>query len=394
MDTYELLRRAEHRLRTARAGEPIAAVADALGKPHTWGAVAAPGGADPVAVLARAAVRLAAREWRREADHLDAACVIFALAHVDGALDAGLRSLDPRWSRDLLAHQRRPREWLASLATTARYGTAEADRAALDVLSAAAAAPEAGRVLEALFAIRDDGPWEPDRLWRRTHPGLGVIRHDGPAAARIGIIGDVHAQDALLEQALDLVQERGCDLLVCVGDVIDGPGDLGRCIRLLRDHDVVTVRGNHERWALARRMRDLPHAQDVRTLPDDERAWLAALPAQLTFETARGPALLCHGLADDDMNRWHPGDPVAGNPAAEHLASFADLAYVLKGHTHHPGTGMLGKARVVDAGTLLPEHGTSVHHLDSESGLVTSWAYLDGRWVPADESAAPVRSTR
>ena len=67
---------------------------------------------------------------------------------------------------------------------------------------------------------------------------------------RIGIIGDVHAQDDKLRQALGQLEKLGVDQIVCTGDLPDGTGDLEESCRLLQKEHVLTVRGNHDRWLL------------------------------------------------------------------------------------------------------------------------------------------------
>ena len=50
--------------------------------------------------------------------------------------------------------------------------------------------------------------------------------------ARLGVIGDVHAEDARLELALDHLQAAGVDRIICTGDVVDGSGCPERSLRL------------------------------------------------------------------------------------------------------------------------------------------------------------------
>ena len=59
---------------------------------------------------------------------------------------------------------------------------------------------------------------------------------------RIGIIGDVHAQDDKLRQALRQLEKLGVDQIVCTGDLPDGTGDLEESCRLLQKEHVLTVR--------------------------------------------------------------------------------------------------------------------------------------------------------
>jgi predicted phosphodiesterase len=67
---------------------------------------------------------------------------------------------------------------------------------------------------------------------------------------RFGAIGDVHAEDGLLRAALSHLESAGVDALLCVGDIVDGRGDVDACCTLLAEHGVLSVRGNHERWML------------------------------------------------------------------------------------------------------------------------------------------------
>src|SRR6187549_567796 len=118
---------------------------------------------------------------------------------------------------------------------------------------------------------------------------------------RIGLIGDVHQEDLALAWALGWLQDEGVDLVVCVGDIADGFGDLDVCCELLESHGVVTVKGNHDRWFLAQQMRDLPQAAAAGAATPASREWLEQLPSTVSIETPAGLALICHGMDDDDM---------------------------------------------------------------------------------------------
>ena len=74
---------------------------------------------------------------------------------------------------------------------------------------------------------------------------------------RIGIIGDVHSEHILLAAALEHLQQENVDTILCTGDLTDGPGDLDACTKLLSHHDVLTVRGNHDRWVLENKARHI-----------------------------------------------------------------------------------------------------------------------------------------
>jgi predicted phosphodiesterase len=69
---------------------------------------------------------------------------------------------------------------------------------------------------------------------------------------RLALLSDVHADVHALRDALSQVDRLGVDRVVCCGDVIDYGLFPDETIALLRERRIATVRGNHDRWALAR----------------------------------------------------------------------------------------------------------------------------------------------
>lgn len=182
----------------------------------------------------------------------------------------------------------------------------------------------------------------------------------GPGAPKsplrtLGLLGDVHAEDARLEAALTHLTALGVDRIACVGDVCDGEGSLARTCALLSDHGVVTVGGNHERWLLADRVRELPGAHRLATEPEEVWRFCRFLPPMLELSTVAGPALLCHGVAWDDMAVIDPDtiDRYARSlPALSDLLAAERFAWMLAGHTHRFMLRRFDHVGIVNAGTL------------------------------------------
>ncbi len=178
--------------------------------------------------------------------------------------------------------------------------------------------------------------------------------------ARLGVIGDIHAEDRRLERALRELDAAGAECCLSVGDIADGRGDLDRCVRLLEQSAVYAVRGNHDRWLMAGQMRGLEGATEhcePRTL-----RYLGALSTTLEFPTVAGRALLCHGFGDDDMSKLLPDDgayAVESNQALARLRADQGLCFVLNGHSHRPMLRPVGGLWIINAGTLRPGHGPS-----------------------------------
>lgn len=168
---------------------------------------------------------------------------------------------------------------------------------------------------------------------------------------KVGLIGDVHCEDVVLEAAIQTLTDNGVDRLLCVGDITDGRGDLERVCTLLREHDVITVRGNHERWTLSGEMRDVPDA--TMGLSEAARSYLDALPTTVEFETSSGPLMLCHGTGENDMTVLRPNTRGYDlQDVLDEIRDREDLRYIVSGHSHTVMVRELGPWVFINPGTL------------------------------------------
>src|SRR5688572_9745530 len=171
---------------------------------------------------------------------------------------------------------------------------------------------------------------------------------------RIGLLGDVHAEDDLLEEAVSQLAQLGIEQLLCTGDLVDGFGDVDRVCNLLLRHRVPTVCGNHDRWLLSDSVRDLPDASRREHLAPQAIGFLSSLPRTLEFTSPPGRVLLCHGLGSNDISGVTPDDygyALESNLELQRLID-ARVPIVLNGHTHRPMVRQFGETTIVNAGTL------------------------------------------
>src|ERR1700754_3529639 len=130
-----------------------------------------------------------------------------------------------------------------------------------------------------------------------TTPRL-VVHH------RVGVIGDIHTEADVLAWALDVLKSHDVEAILATGDLADGPhhGDgVMRACRLLREANVLTVQGNHDRWMLDNDQRDFPDATFLDELDSETTEYLQSLPVSLDILTPLGLMLLGHGLGEDDI---------------------------------------------------------------------------------------------
>ncbi len=154
---------------------------------------------------------------------------------------------------------------------------------------------------------------------------------------RIGLVGDVHAEDQRLEVALAALRVEGAHMVLCTGDVVDGLGDVDRACALLAQYGVLTVRGNHDRWIRDDTTRALPHAHRMTELAPESIAFLKALPPTRTVPTPDGILLLCHGVGENDMTMLRPSDrgyALSSNDDLLRVLFDPRIAIMVGGHTH------------------------------------------------------------
>jgi len=148
---------------------------------------------------------------------------------------------------------------------------------------------------------------------------------------RYGIISDIHSNLTALERVLEFLKRSKVDRYLCLGDIVGYGARPNECCQLVRELDVVAVRGNHDEamWYPAKDKWFIPAARSCiawtrEVLTSDNRDFLATLPRVVSVDNIE----ICHGsLTDPDAYIDHP--LIAA-------ASIAIMRYQICffGHTH------------------------------------------------------------
>ena len=212
-------------------------------------------------------------------------------------------------------------------------------------------------------------------------------------SVRVAAISDVHGNAYALDAVLRELRVCAPDLIVNLGDQVEGAADPRRAAEVQAALGAVEVRGNNEEKLWPGGRRSVPSISFgtwlAAQVPAETLSRLAALPL-----TARvDDLLLCHGAPHSAWESllwvWDFGAPGEGGfyrsrPPLELRALVEPLgaAVVLCGHTHRPGATRVGDTLVVNCGAVSDQ-------VDGDPRA--RWTLLDrraGRWT-ADFRAVP-----
>jgi putative phosphoesterase len=197
-----------------------------------------------------------------------------------------------------------------------------------------------------------------------------------PAAERLALLGDVHANLAALRAVLAHVAGTGIERGVITGDLVMRGGEPEECVAEVRRAGWPCVLGNTDRKVAVRPRRDPDHPKARRPgsrswttnrLSDESLLFLAALP--LVVRVPLGPATVAvmHGSPTD------PNGAIGANSSDRALALLAEelgADCIVSGHTHEP---LVRKA----AGCLFVNPGSVGEAAAGD--LRPSWAWLEAR---------------
>ncbi len=143
------------------------------------------------------------------------------------------------------------------------------------------------------------------------------------------VISDLHADVEALDKVLLRAKKLGCEQILCAGDLVDGglfPDEL--CSGLMREA-VPTIRGNHDRWALAHAAGERPAFGGGFDLAPQTLSFLSALPTSWRGVLAGTSVAMWHGSPKSDMHGISAAD------APRVIRPFG-AEVVIVGHTHEP----------------------------------------------------------
>jgi predicted phosphodiesterase len=185
---------------------------------------------------------------------------------------------------------------------------------------------------------------------------------------KIGFIGDVHGEDDILYKAINNLKKEKIDIILCTGDIVDGNGDVNRCCELLKNNEILTVIGNHDRWLLNNEMRTLSDATLHEELSDHSIIYLSNLPSIYIFKMGEYKCILCHGVGSNDMSKISEDDYGYAIDVNEELQDILGKRFkiMFNGHSHKRMVKIIRNLCIINAGTLKKEHNPCYSIVDIE----------------------------
>ena len=170
--------------------------------------------------------------------------------------------------------------------------------------------------------------------------------HDPHTIMQVALLSDIHGNKVALDAVL--ADMPAVDAMVCAGDVVGYNPWHANCVEFVREREIPTVMGNHDR-AVARgdafgfnSMAGAGVAHARETLTEEQIDWLDSLPQRRTeFD---GRVRIVHGHPDDPDRYTYPAD---FDPAL-----LGDEDVLVLGHTHHQHHEQFAEGVVVNPGSV------------------------------------------
>ena len=174
---------------------------------------------------------------------------------------------------------------------------------------------------------------------------------------KIGLISDVHATAAPLEEALALFRQHHVDMTICAGDIAGYAEELDLTVNLLIENQSKVILGNHDVWYL-------------NESGPKEHKWIktffSKLPKTLEFSVDGIKVYVVHASPPnstmDGINLLDEhGDVIPDRKSQwENTLDEFDYDVLIVGHTHQVFAERLGNTLVINPGSTKFNHACAI----------------------------------
>jgi putative phosphoesterase len=193
---------------------------------------------------------------------------------------------------------------------------------------------------------------------------------------KIGVVSDVHNNVDALTYALE--QMRGCDVLLCLGDLVSDYRVTPEIVRLAEAAGMLGIVGNHEKTILLH-----PGSQLRYKLAAEDLAYLEALPAERELELDGRRVQVVHGSSWDDPTDYRCTYVTPYDTAAIKRLGDTNADVLLLGHTHLSMAVRTGATLAINPGSCGEARDVarrlSYAELDFSAGVATIFEIKQGQ---------------
>ncbi len=194
---------------------------------------------------------------------------------------------------------------------------------------------------------------------------------------RIAFISDIHSNLPALEAVLKEIKKLKIEEIYCLGDLIGYHTFTNEVINLLRDEEVVSLKGNHDHLISESNFnreseKDFPHYWNYDRLTPENLEYIKNLPEVIHIDREGVTIKLVHGSPQSKTEYIREG-----SEEHTHYLDNMETTILICAHTHLPyitnrykkyllNTGSVGKPKLgepkasfliltIDGETILPE---------------------------------------
>ena len=156
---------------------------------------------------------------------------------------------------------------------------------------------------------------------------------------KIAVISDIHGNLEALKKALENIEEKRVDTIVCLGDLVGYGPYPNEVVELIRERKILNILGNYDAAVLEEKfnyIRDnevnkfcMPWA--AKELNEENRAYLKSLPTQIILQFENKKLYFVHG-SNRSINEYLK----EGSKEVEEAMEEFDGDILVCAHTHMP----------------------------------------------------------
>ena len=210
---------------------------------------------------------------------------------------------------------------------------------------------------------------------------------------KIGLLSDIHASFAPLDEAIHKFRQDGVDLILCAGDIAGYGNDLSAVIDLMKKAGCKAILGNHDLWHLT-------YEEENNSYSGPIEAYLRSLYWNMEMIIEEKSLFMVHASPPDSILNGIKLLDKNGQMSQTMIdfwqEELSNLPYdiLVVGHTHQVFAYQFGKTLVINPGSTLFNHTCAILSLPTMKVKLLSLSgcrpVLSWNWGQFEGNGSPV----